>query len=286
MKSRMRKIQDIGVLEREILGQKGHLVLPQVFEKNRLEPLREYLNGRLEKLWDRFLEWSGQGLEKNHSDYLVHSQNMKAYEARGIPKDLRHFLRGEFDVETRLSQMVRRFLSSSEFKKVAAQIWGSEDIFFHYPPMLRFKIPQASEACVPPHQDSAYNQSLGPFLTLWLPLTTIDSEVGGVLFYEGSHHLGPLDHGPSGSWESKAHFNESLYPVFSPAMECGDLLVFIPDIVHASAPNLSSGNVVRLSIDVRVFGRAQKSKKAYYDPFSEIVHQPDPSEALSEPRDE
>lgn len=256
----------------EILNKKGYLVRRQAIDRQVIQEMHDYLAARLDRLREMFREWSGGEIVKSAEDYRDRSNKIAEYKTKGLPKDLRHFLRGEYDLETRLSNEIRQFASNPNLREILAEALGEKDYFLHYPPMLRFKIPHADRAFVPPHQDRAYSNHIETFVAAWIPLTPITDEVGGVTFYEGTQELGKLTHGQSGSWESKAFFDESKYATSSPKMELGDVLFFTPTIVHESGLNISD-DIIRFSIDMRGFSKKVKSSKAYYDPWSGEVYQ-------------
>jgi len=253
------------------LSQKGYLVSHQAINPTVVNQLRDYLASRLDRLREQFCEWSGGEDVTSVENYRDRSDKISEYEAKGLPKDLRHFLRGEFDVETRLSSEIRQFMSTPSLRNAVASAFGEAKYFLHYPPMLRFKVPKADQTIVPPHQDSAYSSHIEKFITAWVPLTPITEEVGGVAFYEGTQALGQFPHGASGAWESRALFDESIYTKTSPHMELGDVLFFTPTIVHASETNTSK-NTIRFSIDMRAFSQTTVSPKPYYDPWTEKIY--------------
>jgi len=254
--------------EFDALSQKGYLVSRQVINPTIVNQLRDYLVARLDRLREQFREWSGGEDVTTDENYRYHSDKIAEYEAKDLPKDLRHFLRGEFDLETRLSPEIRQLMTDKNLLQVVALALGELCFFWHYPPMLRFKIPHANQALVPPHQDSAYSYHIEEFVTVWLPFTNITDEVGGVIFYEGTQDIGKLKHCSSGAWESKALFDEQNCATHSPTMEPGDVLFFKPSVVHASGANISNSNVIRYSIDMRAFSQTVQSPKSYYNPWS------------------
>ncbi|MEG5053893.1 MULTISPECIES: phytanoyl-CoA dioxygenase family protein [unclassified Microcoleus] len=253
------------------LVEKGFLVSHQAIDPTLVNQLHDYLVVRLDCLHEQFREWSGGEDVTSVENYRKHSNKIAEYESKGLPKNLRHFLRGEFDLETRLSSEIRQFMSISSLREKVATALGEEKYFLHYPPMVRFKVPNADQTIVPPHQDSAYSSHIEKFITVWVPLTPITEEVGGVAFYEGTQHLGQLPHGASGAWESRALFDESIYSKSSPQMELGDILFFTPTIVHASETNISK-DTIRFSIDMRAFSQTTVSPKPYYDPWTKEIY--------------
>ena len=98
------------------------------------------------------------------------------------------------------------------------------------------------------HQDGFFNKGID-FITCWVPLMTIDDEVGGLAVVPGGH-LKPSLHDPS---------NPPVFPIPAGAIrdeewrrgdyEAGDVLVFHNGIAHAGLPNQS--DLFRLSLDIR-----------------------------------
>ncbi len=101
-----------------------------------------------------------------------------------------------------------------------------------------------------PHQDGFYSRDM-PMKICWIPVDTIDQDVGGCAFVEGSHR-GPLLHDldqapffpisaedlPTENWKTST---------FQP----GDLVVFDLNTLHSGLTNISKDRF-RMSFDVRV----------------------------------
>ena len=118
-------------------------------------------------------------------------------------KDLA-FLRGEFDLETRLDKRIMQVLATPRVLAYLSKFLSSDGYCIHYPPMIRFKMAGAEASKLPPHQDWPYNTHMKDFLTVWVPLVVVDEGTGGVVVYEGSHQDGNVQHVAEGSWEAKA----------------------------------------------------------------------------------
>jgi len=241
-----------------------------ILERGTVARAYEFLVSRQQRLQQQFEAWSGEKIS-GAADYARHQQQLPVHEAHGLPKDLRHYLTGEFDLETRLSHVIMELLATDRCRDFVCRFLRSEHYFVHYPPMIRFKIAHAPANLVPPHQDIAYNRHLTDFVTIWVPLTDIDEERGGVVVYEGSHVDGDVEHAASGAWANKALADLSRYPARHVVMNAGDALLFPPTLLHESAPHRSPR--IRYSIDFRVFRRAGDTSKSYYDPFAKVVTQ-------------
>ena len=254
-----------------LFGAHGWHVERDILDRSAVEEARAFLEARLAGLQARFQGWvDGERVEAG--DYALHQRNVDDYVARGLPMDLRHFLTGEFDLETRLDRKICRLLAAPTCRSAISRFLGSPQYFVHYPPMLRFKVAAAPVNLVPVHQDRAYNRHMKDFITIWVPLVDIDEACGGVIVYEGSHVDVVLPHQQSGAWAEKAIGDFSRFEARHVTMKAGDALLFPPTLLHESAPHRSP--VVRYSIDFRVFRHATDTTKSYYDPFEDRVVRP------------
>ncbi len=222
------------------------------------------LNRRLE-------EWLGEAVADDAA-FARHQARLAEYELRGIPKDLRHYLVGEFDLQTRLDPRICRILGSPSARKCLARLLDSPRYYVHFPPMIRLKVAEAPGSILPAHQDFPYNTHLRDFLTVWVPLVDIDQEVGGLILYPGSHLDGKMDHAANGPWAHGLSDGALLkkYARRAIQMKVGDALIFPPTLIHESAAQLSR-TTPRLSIDFRVFREPSDTGKSYYDPFEDRV---------------
>ena len=103
------------------------------------------------------------------------------------------------------------------------------------------------------HQDGFFNKGID-FITCWVPLMTIDDEVGGLAVVPGGHKK-PSLHNPDAP---------PIFPIPDGAIrdeewrrgdyEAGDVLIFHNGIAHAGLPNQS--DLFRLSLDIRFLSTA------------------------------
>ncbi len=245
----------------------------QLIEPELIERTQTLLVSRHALLQRRFSQWSGDPIE-NEVDFARASGRIAAYEALGLPKDLRHFLTGEFDLETRLDPIVRELLRSPALKQYLCRLLDDDQYYVHYPPMIRFKIAGAQASLVPLHQDSAYNTHMREFVTVWIPFADVSEERGGVLMYDGSHTKGCITHQQTGgTWASKANADLSDHEPTHVEMNAGDALLFPSDLLHESAPYQSA--TPRYSIDFRIFRWTTDTTKSYYDPIRNQIERMD-----------
>jgi Phytanoyl-CoA dioxygenase (PhyH) len=252
----------------EIFNSAGWHLGSSVLEREVVIEAREFLESSKVRLHQLFAEWLGTD-SSDALDYAAHQRQLPVYEARGLPSDLRHFLVGEFDLETRLDGRITDVLSTSGCRDFICDFLGSKHYYIHYPPMIRFKVAGAPSNLVPVHQDAAYNRHLASFITVWVPLIDINDECGGIIVYEGSQRSNLFEHQASGAWSNRAQVDPSNFPARHITMKMGDALLFPPTLLHESAPHLSSQT--RFSIDFRVFREGADTSKSYYDPFTKTI---------------
>lgn len=250
------------------LSATGWALAGAVIEPAAVEALRLFLEEQRLALERRFEAWvASQALPPG--PYAEHQGRIAAYESRGLPSDFRHFLTGEFDLETRLDTRIARLLASEGCREVFRRFPDLSTPLVHYPPMVRFKMPHAGVSVVPAHQDAAYNRHLEDFVTVWVPLVDVDEACGGVVVYEATRGWPLVSHSPSGAWSRRADASLDPGPPRHVLMRAGDALLFTPLLLHESAPNVSER--VRYSVDFRVFASPSASTKSYFDPATGTV---------------
>ena len=175
-----------------------------------------------------------------------------------VPKAQRLVMSGHFPLETRLSRTLWQVPRLAAVRRVLESALNHRELYLHMPPTARFVLPGNKHAAVPAHQDISYNKHMSDFVTLWVPLTTIDDACGGVAVFEGSGQpIERLDSFDQKFW-LKGVATDGLRRAHC-TMQPGDVLLLNKWIVHESVPNTSSR--VRYSIDFRFFsGREQSSK--------------------------
>lgn len=120
------------------------------------------------------------------------------------------------------------------------------------PPRIRLDFPQEDQYLLPDHQDAYYNEGTPDFVTIWIPLISVDPDMGGLGVRPASHHEGLLEYNHTkerpyffikdGDWQEK-YPNEFLYLNF------GEALVFHQNLIHKSG--LNRGNSPRATIQIR-----------------------------------
>jgi hypothetical protein len=101
--------------------------------------------------------------------------------------------------------------------------------------------PAGSVGVTPWHQDSAYDSSGRPTLTMWVPLQDTDERNGCMRYVRGSNLLGPVPHEPIVG----RHGLTSVDPVDESQVRtapvpCGGVVVHREHTFHGAGPNPSS----------------------------------------------
>jgi hypothetical protein len=101
------------------------------------------------------------------------------------------------------------------------------------------------------HQDSSVIDEENEYcLFVWIPFCDITMENGVVSFVNGSHLWGNTQRSLGVPWQFLNHL-DTLYNHITPVtLKKGDVLIFDPATLHASAPNLSSS--IRQAITITV----------------------------------
>ena len=91
------------------------------------------------------------------------------------------------------------------------------------------------------HQDSTViDEEKDYCLFVWIPLCDVTMENGPISFLSGSHLWGNTQRSLGVPWQFKSHI-PTLYKYVEPVIaKAGDVIVFDPAVIHASAPNLSA----------------------------------------------
>ncbi|OZI60272.1 phytanoyl-CoA dioxygenase family protein [Bordetella genomosp. 11] len=115
---------------------------------------------------------------------------------------------------------------------VARQVFGADIALYNH----RFVIKdQFSRTPVFLHQDSCYHLGRHNKCSLFVPLSEVNGDNGGLSFYLGSHKLGFL--GDAGEIDPEAF--EIKWPKVTPEMRPGDFAIMHSSVWHESGPNVS-----------------------------------------------
>jgi ectoine hydroxylase-related dioxygenase (phytanoyl-CoA dioxygenase family) len=119
-------------------------------------------------------------------------------------------------------------------------------------PVLFFNHPSLAKSehfyKTPLHQDWTSMLASDDSVVVWLPLMDLEIEHGPVVFYPGSHKLGPLTDRIENGF-AEVDFDRSSYPRVQKAMKLGDVAIFSTLLVHESGK--ITNNEIRWSCHFR-----------------------------------
>lgn len=130
-----------------------------------------------------------------------------------------------------------------------------------HPSTLRAQFPDDPAPIVPAHQDASYITYLADFLTVWVPLTPITGDGGGVEMYPALFDGEQRPATRAGLW-LRGLDSQGTKPVYA-TMLPGDAMIFHRCMIHATRPNRSTRP--RFSIDMRFFPAHIPCPKPYLD---------------------
>jgi ectoine hydroxylase-related dioxygenase (phytanoyl-CoA dioxygenase family) len=138
----------------------------------------------------------------------------------------------------RLDPVLREFIFSRRFAKIAADLMGVHGIRLYHDQAL-FK-PRGGKP-TPWHQDQIYwPLDTEKTITMWMPLVPVDDTTGTMSFVDGSHRTGSLLDAAIGM-EAETFFEgwvkEGNRPVTSYALAPGDATFHAGWTVHRAYPN-------------------------------------------------
>ena len=117
---------------------------------------------------------------------------------------------------------------NDKFKKLAMAIYGNNVAIFN----KRYVIKDHNNPePVMLHQDSCYHMGFLNKSSVFVPLTEVNEENGGMYFYLGTHQYGYL--GDAGEIDLSSFENDHIF--YQPSLEPGDILVMNSSIWHGSS---------------------------------------------------
>ena len=138
-------------------------------------------------------------------------------------------------------EVIRRFVFAARFARLAAELLDVAGVRLYHDQAL---VKPAGGGPTPWHQ-AAYYWPLdgGSAITMWMALCDIPTEVGSMVFADGTNHRGDL-RGPAISDESEDHFAglvaEEAFPTSTHgAMQAGDATFHAAWTLHSAGPNPS-----------------------------------------------
>lgn len=244
----------------DFFHQHGYQVLRGVVDPGVLGEVKQFIQQEVDRILAELSDQFGVG----DLPEIVRRLKLAAQSPQDVAKDSRQYqgMTGQTPLELRLSEKLWEIPRLPALRQCVTQALDSEQIYMHMPPMARFVLPGNPNAGVPAHQDISYNKHMENFVTLWVPLVTIDEACGGVAVYEGSNLAQELlDDQTQEIWLKG--LSTDGYVERHCTMEMGDALLLNQWIIHQSMPNRSQ--TTRLSIDYRFFSQPEKTSKHLLD---------------------
>lgn len=130
------------------------------------------------------------------------------------------------------SERIRNFISQPRLVELLKTVIGP-DFWVRWDQAV-FKGPGAGE--FPWHQDNAYNRLRDEHFQLWIALSKMNSDRGGLWLVPGSHKQGRLPHIRIGRYQS---FTGSTDNSICIEAEIGDVVLFSSLMLHYTSPNVS-----------------------------------------------
>lgn len=211
----------------------GYQVLPNLVDRDVVQSLMTYLSADA----DDALTLLMADLRCNDLSTLCKRIDEIAAgpDFQKVPRDQKRVMSGDFPVETSQSRTLWQVPKLASVRSVLEAALNHTHLYMHLPPAARFVLPGVRQAAIKAHQDVSDNPHLSDFVTLWVPLTKIDDQCGGITVIDGQNRI---------------HCR----------MEAGDALLLSKWIMHESMPNVSGR--VCYSLDFQFFtGRDLSSKR-------------------------
>lgn len=241
----------------------GFLVLRGVLSPDTVNTVKPFLNEASDAALAQLRDALGvsDDLPLKELNAKIDEQS-KRDDFEDIDKDLRMAMSGHYPLDVRLSEKLWAIPKDPNLRDALEQIFGSEELFMHMPPVARFVMPGNAHAGVPAHQDVSYNKHMADFLTVWCPWVEINDQCGGVaVFGDSNAKVELLKDTDQKFWLKGVSTDGHERMAFH--MSPGDALVLSPWVIHQSIPNVSDG--LRISSDCRFMPGAGLSSKHVLD---------------------
>ncbi len=136
---------------------------------------------------------------------------------------------------------VKKFVLAKRFAKIAAQLMGVENVRLYHDQAL-FK--EAGGGATPWHIDHYYwPLDTQKTITMWMPLVTINEEMGMLTFASGSHQKELVfkhEISDDSDKEVQAHIDRNNFPISRVAtMQAGDATFHYGNTIHGAPGNNS-----------------------------------------------
>jgi hypothetical protein len=131
------------------------------------------------------------------------------------------------------SEPIQRFITQPRLVDFLKNVIGP-DFWVRWDQAV-FKGPGAGE--FPWHQDNAYNRLRDEHFQLWIALSKMNAERGGLWLVPESHKMGLLPHAMVGRYKAFTGPTENSFCIDA---EIGDIVLFSSLMLHYTSPNVSS----------------------------------------------
>ena len=256
--------------------QNGWAIIRNVVDLKVIHQVRDFLEQKKSDLLQKIQYEIGV----KETDILSFLEKIKNNQEKlsSFSKTTQDALFGHYDLETRLSDILRMIPQQVDLQQRLKSMLKSDKLYMHMPPTARFILPANNFAGVPAHQDVSYNQHMSNFIVCWVPFVEINDKCGGVRIWKNSNIQRDL-------LTDKNYVNQNNLPLFWHAglkttefeefhaeMHPGDVLLLNKWIVHESIGN--HADYTRISVDYRFFGAHDSSTKHFFDFEKNVVVNP------------
>lgn len=199
--------------------EKGVLVLKNFFDPHRINGIKKAAESVFERQFNRF----GYSEDFRSNMQLLFNNNFDVFVNCG--KTIQQGLWELYDIAT--DKKIRSLLG--EIGIVTPNLCTRPVLFFNNKNLAKDKIYYKT----PPHQDWISMQSSDNSVVIWIPLIDVDKKNGSVIFYPGTHKLGPLDYEKIGGF-AKVNIPEGYKNHIQPDLNAGDIAIFSTLLIHES----------------------------------------------------
>lgn len=216
------------------LKEDGLIIIPGLFDPSLIREIQEAAKAIFHIQFNRF------GIK---GDYLTQMQTL-------FENHLEEFISCGKMIQSGLIELYQLAVNPTLIKVL--KDLGLEHPLMCTRPVLFFNHPSLAKSehfyKTPLHQDWTSMLASDDSLVVWLPLMDLELEHGPVVFYPGSHKLGPLTDRIENGF-AEVDFDRSSFPRVQQAMKLGDVAIFSTLLVHESGK--ITNNEIRWSCHLR-----------------------------------
>jgi hypothetical protein len=216
------------------LKEEGLIILPGLFDPVLIRQIQEAAKSIFEIQFKRF---------HIEGDYLIQMQSL-------FENHLEEFISCGKMIQSGLIELYQLAVNPKLMELLKGL--GLEHPLMCTRPVLFFNHPSLAKSehfyKTPLHQDWTSMLASDDSVVVWLPLMDLEIEHGPVVFYPGSHKLGPLTDRIENGF-AEVDFDRSSYPRVQKAMKLGDVAIFSTLLVHESGK--ITNNEIRWSCHFR-----------------------------------